>query len=128
MLVSPTPFTVSGWFYPYRITYQQIALLHQLFITFFIALSQVGPVLFPSETQEIRPTINRLEMLSHIAAAESQQLMRESFAPFVRDEVAQAELKRKMEKMAVDSNLMNDPTYQQMYGQVRQRVVGRQRM
>ncbi|RUS33533.1 hypothetical protein BC938DRAFT_471217 [Jimgerdemannia flammicorona] len=115
MLVSPTPFILSGWLYPYRTTYQQIALLHQLFITVSIALSQVGPVLFPSESQDIRPMIEQVELLSHIAAAESLQLTREAFAPFARDEVAQTELKRKMEKMAVDLNLLNDPNYQQMY-------------
>ncbi|CAG8543617.1 10422_t:CDS:2 [Ambispora gerdemannii] len=119
MILYQSPPLFPSLILPHRpIIFEQIVILRQVFITTFIALSQVGPVIFPSDSSpDIRDSLHQLQVLSNIAAEESNNQLRFGFEPFARDQHAQLELKRKMEKLAVDGFLYSDPDYTQMYSQ-----------
>ncbi|GES82698.1 membrane associated DnaJ chaperone-like protein [Rhizophagus clarus] len=107
------------------IIFERIKIFRQLFITIFIALSQVGPVLFPIEnTENLRPGLHDLEILCNIASVEIKNQLRSSFYPFQNDQNAQSELKRKMEKLVVDNYLhQNDHEFVEKYNEVQQRII-----
>jgi len=47
MVLSPKPLQVMVWFMPYWVTFEQITLLHHLYLAVSIALYKVGPILTP---------------------------------------------------------------------------------
>ncbi|PKY44805.1 DnaJ-domain-containing protein [Rhizophagus irregularis] len=106
------------------IIFERIKIFRQLFITIFIALSQVGPVLFPTDnTQDIRPNLHNFEILCNIASDEIKNQLRSGFYPFQNDQNAQSELRKKMEKLVVDNYLhQNDQEFVQAYNQAQQRT------
>ncbi|CAG8501498.1 8170_t:CDS:2 [Ambispora leptoticha] len=124
MILYPSPPLFPSLFLPHRpIIFEQIIILRQVFITTFIGLSQVGPVISSDSSPAIRDSLHRLQVLSNITTEESNNQLRFGFEPFSRDQHAQLELKRKMEKLAVDDFLSSDPNYMQMYSQVHQRII-----
>lgn len=106
------------------IIFERIKIFRQLFITIFIALSQVGPVLFPTDnTQDIRSNLHNFEILCNIASDEIKNQLRSGFYPFQNDQNAQSELRKKMEKLVVDNYLhQNDHEFVQAYNQAQQRT------
>ncbi|CAG8685043.1 6879_t:CDS:1, partial [Racocetra fulgida] len=110
MILHPNPPFITSLFLSRWVIFEQIIILRQLFITTFIALSQIGPVLFPSDEIIISPSLVGLETLSKVAATESRNLLRTSFQPFQENVTAQKELEKKMENLVVDAFLyQNDP-------------------
>ncbi|CAG8611815.1 5902_t:CDS:2 [Acaulospora morrowiae] len=108
------PFGLSRW-----VIFEQVTILRQLFITVFIAISQVGPVLFPAESIDERYLLRELESLSNAAIEDSKSMLRASFQPFREDPAAQVELRRKMEELVIDNFLcQNDPEFNQVYQRV----------
>ncbi|CAH1760047.1 14593_t:CDS:2 [Entrophospora sp. SA101] len=73
--------------------FEQITILRQLFVTIFIGLSQIGPVMFPEEA-EITQTLQKIDVLSELALQESKNQLTSAFQPFIGDQDAQNELKR----------------------------------
>ncbi|RIA91493.1 hypothetical protein C1645_875404 [Glomus cerebriforme] len=125
LILNPNSTSFLSYIMKNFVIFEQIKIIRQLFITIFIALSQVGPVLFPSDNKEdLRPFLYDLEILSNIASDEIKNQLRSGFYPFRDDQNAQNELKKKMEKLVVDNYLhQNDPDFVQMYSQVHQRIV-----
>lgn len=67
MILRPTPITLLSWIMPHRVTFEQVTILHQVFISTFIAISQIGPILVPSKENErgsMKDLLARLEMLT----------------------------------------------------------------
>ncbi|KAG9285717.1 hypothetical protein G9A89_002284 [Geosiphon pyriformis] len=127
MILHPKPPLILSLLIPHRVIFEQITILRQIFITTFIGLSQVGPVLFPSESTDFREPLQRLDILSNIVAEEATNHVRAGFEPFARDPQGRADLKRKMEKLAMDSYLYTDPEFNRMYSQAHQRMVSRRK-
>ncbi|CAG8558920.1 hypothetical protein C2G38_2102857 [Gigaspora rosea] len=126
MILHPKPPVITSLFLSRWTIFEQIIILRQLFITTFIAISQVGPVLFPSDEIIISPSLANLEALSRIAVEESKNQLRASFQPFQGNITAQKELEKKMESLLVETFLyQNDPELNKMYSQAYQRVVKR---
>ncbi|CAG8834004.1 24128_t:CDS:2, partial [Gigaspora margarita] len=124
MILHPKPPVITSLFLSRWAIFEQIIILRQLFITTFIAISQVGPMLFPSDEIIISPSLANLETLSRIAVEESKNQLRASFQPFQGNITAQKELEKKMESLLVETFLyQNDPELNKMYSQVYQRVV-----
>ncbi|KAJ3164680.1 hypothetical protein HDU88_005112 [Geranomyces variabilis] len=97
---------------PHRTAHEHIILYRQLLIVASVAVSQLGPVLFadsPSANKDgavMKQLLNELESLTNLQLRDSAHAFRGVFEPFQRDAVAVAELRRKMEKMAVDMRLL----------------------
>ncbi|CAI2171927.1 16503_t:CDS:2 [Funneliformis geosporum] len=125
LILHPKPSTFLTYITSKYVIFEKITIFRQLFITIFIALSQVGPVLFPSDnTEDLRPTLHNLEILSNAANEDVKNQLKSGFYPFQNDTNAQNDLKRKMEKLVVDTYLrQNDAEFVQMYSQVHQRIV-----
>ncbi|CAG8605907.1 21029_t:CDS:2 [Cetraspora pellucida] len=128
MILHPNPPFITSLFLSRWVIFEQIIILRQLFITIFVALSQIGPVLFPSDEIIISPSLVSLETISKVAAIESRNFLQTSFQPFQEDIAAQKELEKKMENLVVDAVLyQNDPELTQMYSQVYQRMANRRK-
>jgi hypothetical protein len=111
------------------VIFERIKIFRQLFITIFIALSQVGPVLFPTDNiEDLRPSLHNLEILSNIASEDIKNQLRSGFYPFQNDQNSQNELKKMMKKLVVDNYLhQNDHEFVQKYNEVQQRISNRKK-
>ncbi|KAJ3183944.1 hypothetical protein HDU85_001794 [Gaertneriomyces sp. JEL0708] len=92
---------------PWRTVNEQVALLHQLYVVTCIALSQIGPILFPTNKQTSKQLLTELEALTNMQLKESTMAFRSAFEPVSRDPHAVTALQRKMEKLAVDLQLLD---------------------
>lgn len=95
LIFSPSPILVNGEYaaasdvshslpilsslLPYRLPYQHILFLHQMFISLSVCISHVGPVLFPEAVVDSRDIMNaaigisnRISLVSGIAEREGE--------------------------------------------------------
>ncbi|KAF8958296.1 hypothetical protein BGZ46_001999 [Entomortierella lignicola] len=128
MITRSEPITLMSWLLPHRVTFEQVAILHQIFISTFIAISQIGPILVPSKEQEKSNTkelIDRLELLTAISNAESIGQLQSVFDVFRGDEECMAQLKKQMNMMALDSRLSQDQMLNETRSAVQKRLIQR---
>ncbi|KAG0269926.1 hypothetical protein DFQ27_001475 [Actinomortierella ambigua] len=111
MVVRSEPMWAMSWIFPNRVTFEQVAILHQIYVTVFIAIAQIGPILVPTRgnrMDEIRDLADRNEMLTVLMHHESLQQMASTFDIYKNDAESYTRLKNQMGKMALDSRLMAD--------------------
>ncbi|KAI8925804.1 hypothetical protein BC831DRAFT_459485 [Entophlyctis helioformis] len=90
------------WFVlPWRTTFERITMLRNLFIVLSIAMSQVGPILFPADTRPLTNYLNELEQITDLQSRQALGCFAESFAPFQDDPRSAGLLQRRMEKTAL---------------------------
>ncbi|KAG0235797.1 hypothetical protein BGX31_004163 [Mortierella sp. GBA43] len=126
MLTRSEPIWLFSWIMPHRVTFEQVTILHQIFISTFIAISQIGPILVPSKEQEknnVKDLISRLEQLTAISQIETIDELQKAFDAFRGNEESMTVLKRQMGMMALDSQLMQD----QLVNEARNAAHGRLR-
>ncbi|KAJ3300120.1 hypothetical protein HDU76_006153 [Blyttiomyces sp. JEL0837] len=97
---------------PWRTTSERIAILHQAYIAVSIAVSQIGPVLWPKQLMEMQALVNELDQITMLNFNEATVNFSTAFEPLAKDPVAAGVLQRKMEKRIVDLKLTEmDPQY-----------------
>ncbi|KAI8823455.1 uncharacterized protein EV422DRAFT_355974 [Fimicolochytrium jonesii] len=111
ILLSPStsvPNTILRTLIPWRTTHEHIEMLRQLFVVSTIAMAQLGPILFPSEDdgRTLTQLVSELDSMTQLQLKESARNFRAAFEPFAKDPVAVTALQRKMEKLAVDTQLL----------------------
>ncbi|KAJ3214931.1 Bifunctional purine biosynthetic protein ade1 [Dinochytrium kinnereticum] len=99
---SPRPL----YFLPWRTVSENIEIMHQVFIAVSIAGTQIGPVIWPARTLDLKGQIDELEQLTMMNLSEATLQFRSAFEPFGRDSAAAGLVQRKMEKMAVELKIM----------------------
>ncbi|KAG0347297.1 hypothetical protein BG004_008039 [Podila humilis] len=125
MILRPTPIRILSFIMPHRVTFEQVAILHQVFISTFIAISQIGPILVPSNESErgsVKDLLARLEMLTVLSNTESVAQMQGVFDVFRGDEECMTQLKRQMGIMALDSRLAQDQLMNDARSNVQRRL------
>ncbi|KAG0057244.1 hypothetical protein BGZ83_000657 [Gryganskiella cystojenkinii] len=128
MVTRPEPLMFLSWIFPHRVTFEQRAILHQVFVSTFIAISQIGPILVPSKEQEksnVKELIQRLELLTAISNAESIGQLQGTFEVYRGDEESMALLKRQMGMMALDARLTQDQLLNEARMAVQSRLLQR---
>ena len=116
---------------PY-LPFQMLALLRKMAITFFIALSQLGPLLRgPNAGQEgdaIAPQqLDRLEMLTQATDQEVSRLLGLDLTPFIGEQSSMRGLRSSLKEWLVQNTIRNDPEVKMAVSQVldRRRQDGR---
>ncbi|KAF9956173.1 hypothetical protein BGZ72_002954 [Mortierella alpina] len=128
MVTRSEPLFILSWLLPHRVTFEQVAILHQIFISTFIAISQIGPILVPSKEQErgnVKDLIHRLELLTAISNAESIGQLQSVFDVFRGDAECMTQLKRQMGVMALDSRLTQDQLLNETRNSIQRRLLQR---
>lgn len=107
--------------------YQRIALLHQLYWTFYFALSALLPLwLSPSssatgttEKAQFRQTLKaglvQVATSAELAAKEMDIAVQELLEPFKNDPRAMVELKTELQELVVEMKLLEDPEHTRVY-------------
>ncbi|KAG0065123.1 hypothetical protein BGZ89_008586 [Linnemannia elongata] len=102
------------WLMPGLVPFEQIVVLHQLYISASVAVSQVGPVLFPEgqEKQESSSElIKRLQSLTEIAAAETAVQVKSWMDTLVGQDECITQLRRELGYMSLEMKLCEDNTF-----------------
>ncbi|KAJ3020328.1 UNVERIFIED_CONTAM: hypothetical protein HDU68_010231 [Siphonaria sp. JEL0065] len=105
LLVSPKD-PLAGFLFPSRTTAERITILHQLFVVVSIAVAQVGPVWFPPKEDVSKQRLAELDQFTNMNMAEAQLGFGGLFAPFQSDPKAAGLLQKRMEKIVVDTQIL----------------------
>ncbi|EMC98836.1 hypothetical protein BAUCODRAFT_381853 [Baudoinia panamericana UAMH 10762] len=108
------PFLVATKLRSPYLPFQMLTLLRKLTITFFIALSQLGPVLqgpnVLSEDDAVPPQqLDRVDALTVAADQEVSRLLGLELAPFAGGEAAMRDLRTSLKEWLVQNTIRNDP-------------------
>ncbi|KAF9540006.1 hypothetical protein EC957_004708 [Mortierella hygrophila] len=107
----------GGWMerlMPGLVPFEQIAVLHQLYISASVAVSQVGPLLFPEGKEKQEPSselIKRLQTLTEIAAAETAVQVKSWMDTLVGQDECITQLRRELGYMSLEMKLGDDSAF-----------------
>ncbi|KAG9327361.1 hypothetical protein KVV02_005937 [Mortierella alpina] len=81
MVQNTSPNRILGWLMPHRVTFEQIVLLRQIYLSTAIAIPQIGPILWPSNNRQ--PKISGsskewLKRLEDLTIASNDQFLTET--------------------------------------------------
>ncbi|KAF9316564.1 hypothetical protein BG003_001812 [Podila horticola] len=106
MLVGPKQASLISYVLPHRTTYEQLRIARQIFVSVFLAVNQIGPLVLPSTIEkkvDIKDVIKKIsEQNDQIVASSSEQLQ-ETFDVFRDDAECMTQLKRQMTGVLIDS-------------------------
>ncbi len=117
------PFLVKFTSHPPYLQFQLLSLLRNVLLSLFIALTQVGPVLFPPPPTEKEPTpeqLNRLEGLAKASEQEAARLFGLEMTPFAGNPSALQDLRGAMRHWLVDNTVKSNPQVRDAMGRVLQ--------
>nr|OQO22402.1 hypothetical protein B0A51_12201 [Rachicladosporium sp. CCFEE 5018] len=121
-LVNPL-LLMTGLRPPY-LPFQMLALLRKLAVTFFIAMSQLAPLLrdpasaAPASDTVTPQDLDRIDALAKAADQETGRLLGLELAPFAGDEYSIKSLKAALKDWLVQNTVRNDPEVRAAMGQV----------
>lgn len=108
---------------PHLTTTERITLLHQNFAIIFIALSQIGPLLFPVKKVKLEPLVAQAEAFTKLLGSLSANELNRVFEPFKHEEGLKNEIKKRMEKQLLEEQLVNDKEYLEAVTSAKRRVL-----
>ncbi|KAK3629279.1 hypothetical protein LTR56_018166 [Elasticomyces elasticus] len=102
---------VTGWRPPY-LPFQMLELLRKLTLTFFIALSQLGPVLQGPQVADgdalSTQHLDRIDALAKAADQEVSRLAQLELMPFGNDQASTKNLRMSLKEWLVQNTIRND--------------------
>jgi curved DNA-binding protein CbpA len=125
-----------GCFMPNITIKEQIGILHQIYMSFFIAVSQIGPlwIKYGAEELSLEEQLLRANAFIALISQQSTDALRESFAPIKDAEDTDHSssnllntLQQRVNRTVVNLRLMEDPEHAQIYSETMKRVVTRRR-
>ncbi|TKX19620.1 DnaJ domain-containing protein 14 [Elsinoe australis] len=110
--------------HPPYLQFQLVTLMRKILVSFFIALSQVGPIMFPEPAVEGKePTHQQLDRLDAMVKTTQQEALRLTaleLTPFMGNEQAMQELRVGMRQWLVDNTIRMNPQVRDAMGRVLQ--------
>lgn len=114
--------------HPPILPFQLLALARKTTLTFFIALSQLGPLLQPATSASFSTSnnidlqqLNRLEQIAQANEAEATRLLGLDLAPYAGDEQGIKDLRVRVKEWLVQNTIRNDPEVRDAMGKVMNR-------
>jgi hypothetical protein len=104
MMVSPND-PLPGLL-PWRTVGEKATVLRQCYIVISIATSHIGPILFPDECIPMRHLLLDLEDVLYMHSKQARNSFESTFEPFSDDPNALGLLQRRMEKLALENQLI----------------------
>lgn len=110
--------------HPPYLQFQFLSLLRKILLSFFVAVAQVGPVLFPKAPSDNgAATTEQLSRMEGLAAASDQEVMRLlalEMTPFSGNPEALNDLRAGMRHWLVDNTIRANPQVRDAMGRVLQ--------
>jgi len=106
----PIPF-----FLPKLLIFEKIEIIRQLTVTFFIALTHIGPDLIPEKKTDLKKMLKELNRLSIGLDKQNSVHFVQGYEPFENNKDALNLLQRAMGKLAADIRLFDFKEVQQVY-------------
>lgn len=106
------PYDPIAWFLPNCTVAEKISILHQCITYVFMAINQIGPLIFPQQTADVRDAMRRLEKQALIQEKETSKYFEKQLKPFIEDPSNYSLLKSEMQKRSMHVRLLaNDEDY-----------------
>ena len=100
--------------FPSKLIFEKVLMMRSLVTMLFIGIGQIGPIMFPEDISNTKPVMSRLETLSALHFRETQTSFQQAFAPFRKEQAE--ELKRKMERLIIETRMLENEEYREAYG------------
>ncbi|EEB94971.1 hypothetical protein MPER_06132, partial [Moniliophthora perniciosa FA553] len=101
--------TIFYLIFPYRVPYQHIRFLHQVFMFLSIALTRVAPRLFPDDPRtEYQIVLQHLEAMAGFADREETRVQTTEMQPCNPSQDVMDTLAEELENMIIETNLKKD--------------------
>lgn len=113
--------------HPPYLQWQILSLLRNILISFFIALNQIGPKLFPPPPSDKGATTEQLSRLEQVTTASEQEALRLfnlEMTPFADNSASLQDLKVAMRRWLIDNTVKSDPQVRDAMGRVLQPRAG----
>jgi len=104
-----------SYFLPKLLIFEKIEIIRQLNVTFFIALTHIGPDLIPEKTNDLKKSLKELNKLSIGLDKQNSVHFVQGYEPFENNPEALNLLQRSMGKLAADIRLFDFKEIQQVY-------------
>ncbi|ORX60861.1 DnaJ-domain-containing protein [Piromyces finnis] len=104
-----------SYFLPKLLIFEKIEIIRQLNVTFFIALTHIGPDLIPEKSNDLKKNLKELNKLSIGLDKQNSVHFVQGYEPFENNPEALNSLQRAMSKLAVDIRLFDFKEIQQVY-------------
>jgi len=104
-----------SFFLPHLLIFEKIEIIRQLNVTFFIALTHIGPDLIPEKQNSLKKNLKELNKLSMGLDKQNSVHFVQGYEPFENNPDALNLLQRAMGKLAVDIRLFDFKEIQQVF-------------
>ncbi|KAG0092498.1 hypothetical protein BGZ93_001031 [Podila epicladia] len=115
MLIGPKRASVVSCAFPHRTTYEQLRIARQIFVSVFLAVNLIRPLVLPSTAEKmanIKDAIKKISELNDQIVASSAEQLQQSLDVFRDDAECMTQLKRQMRGVIVDSLIAaNQPVF-----------------
>ena len=106
---------------PQVTSHQQVLVLRSVYVTLFIAISQIGPLYFPIVKQDLEKDLIELAQLSDVVLKDTSGTVKTVLEPFSNDPDMLNRIKIGMSKLAAELKLFENAEYSRSYGQALER-------
>ncbi|KAG0288433.1 hypothetical protein BGZ98_004264 [Dissophora globulifera] len=117
MVLSPTPIALMEWILPGRVTFEQITLMHRLYLSAAIAASWIGPILIPPHDALVRGSLHerlqKLQDLTNDANHQTHINLQSTVNVFQDSEDRMAHFRRKLGAASLEWKLLDDQKYKE---------------
>jgi len=104
-----------SFFLPSLLIFEKIEIIRQLTVTFFIALTHIGPDLIPEKKTDLKKMLKELNQLSKGLDKQNSVHFVQGYEPFENNKDALNLLQQAMGKLAADIRLFDFKEIQQVY-------------
>lgn len=104
---------------PSLLVFEKIEIIRQMNVTFFIAMSHIGPSLFPERNRDIRAGLQQLNKLNQALDQQSCIQFVQGYEPFANSPDMMNLLQQRMGKLTTDMRLFKFQEMQQVINNIR---------
>lgn len=99
------------FFLPWRTVAEKIKIFRNIFVIVSIAISRLGPLLFPEDPRPIREKLIELDNILLNQIEISKDLVGQAVSPFATDQKGPGALPNLLQQIHLEKSLENDPAY-----------------
>lgn len=114
---------IFRFLFPAKVQFEHAQLTQSFMIAVLIAISQVGPVLFPSTDASNEEVIKELNSISNALLAESTQALQIVNTPYPKDDPKTKDFHRQTAEWMSKQVIQSDPQYQKAFIEARDRIL-----
>ncbi|KAG0210125.1 hypothetical protein BGX28_009666 [Mortierella sp. GBA30] len=132
LVQSATPNKMMAWVMPNRVTFEQIVILRQIYLSSAMAMSQIGSIIGSSSNKgqvkgaSLKESLTRLEALITVSNSESLEGLRSMFDAIRDNDKCMGQMQQRLCRMSLEYTLVQDQRFATRRTSILSRIVAKQ--